>query len=371
MSKRKRSPAVLNRYEQIGLLKQPNPRAATGLRNLCIIVLMLKAGLRVSEIINLQKNDFDWNNRTVNVKGSGAASTRVLKIGIEELDLLKRWRDKLAFETQHFFTTLEGKQLKDRYIREMVKRMARKAGLEKDVYPHLLRHTFAVDFIRETRDIHLLQKALGHRDPSATQNYARLLLNELNKPYIGNEEGERSGFPIDYIDYIDEINQTEESRQIQENSKDLNNTTGTKLLKENMEKQLSVFNRNNNNEKPVRQELKKDNDFVNTEYKRFEQPVTKRVKNELAETNKERGRICNDAEADQDIAPGATVSEGQRKELKENVQSKTVQEDKSERVRIPPIKCCFCNYILRFKGDCPQCGSSFESIINHWSKQIL
>ncbi|MDY6825817.1 MAG: site-specific integrase [Bacillota bacterium] len=367
MAKRKRSPAALNSYEQIDLLKQPNPRAPTGLRNLCIIVLMLKAGLRVNEIINLQKDDFNWDKRVLNIKRSGAASARVLKIGIEELELLKRWRDKLTFDTKYFFTTLDGKQLKDRYIREMVKRMARKAGLDKDVYPHLLRHTFAVDFIRETRDIQLLQKALGHRDLSATQNYARLLLNELNIPYNGNIEEERSGFPVDYAD---EGNQKDESDSMPEIFAEQKNKTGEKKLNDNMEKQLSVFN-GDNNEKLLRPELIKDSYFVKAEYQRTDQQLDNRIKNKQEETNNEPGKGCHDTEEVKGTAPVMTASEKQRKELQEDVTGKSMETDKGERVRIPPIKCCCCNYILRFRGDCPQCGASFESIINHWGKQIL
>ena len=77
------------------------------------------------------------------------------------------------------FTTLEGKLLSDRYLRVMVKRYGTKAGVLKDVHPHTLRHTFATDLYRETKNIRLVQKALGHADLSTTMIYTHIVDDEL------------------------------------------------------------------------------------------------------------------------------------------------------------------------------------------------
>lgn len=193
MSEIKRLPSVLSSYEQLALFKQPNPKAPTGLRNLCIISLMLKAGLRVSEVINLKNEDIDWENKKLHVAGSGAARERILWIGQPELELLERWNSIKPPDSAYFFSTLDGKSLQDRYIREMIKRLARKAGISKDVYPHLLRYTFAVDLMRETQDIQLLKESLGHRELSATYAYAKLLLKEVKEPGFANLSSRRSG----------------------------------------------------------------------------------------------------------------------------------------------------------------------------------
>lgn len=194
MSKNKRIPEPLNSYEQLSLLRQPNPRAPTGLRNLCIISLMLKTGMRVSEVINLRCSDLDWEKGRISIRESGAARERTLLLDQADLMLLKNWLDIRPVNSELFFTTLDGSGLKDRYIREMIKRLARKAGINKDVYPHLLRYTFAVDFIRETRDIKLLQEAMGHREASATQIYTRLLF-EKSTQTTDDLIVKRSGIP--------------------------------------------------------------------------------------------------------------------------------------------------------------------------------
>jgi integrase/recombinase XerD len=69
--------------------------------------------------------------------------------------------------------------LDDRYIREMVKRLALRAGVKKNVFPHSLRHTFAADLYRKTRNICIVQEALGHADLSTTMIYAYLIEEDL------------------------------------------------------------------------------------------------------------------------------------------------------------------------------------------------
>jgi len=76
-------------------------------------------------------------------------------------------------------TTKEGGKLDPRYIQRMVKRYAAKAGIEKDITPHTLRHSFATDLYRETSKIRLVQKVLGHSDLSTTMIYTHIFDEEL------------------------------------------------------------------------------------------------------------------------------------------------------------------------------------------------
>jgi integrase/recombinase XerD len=301
MGKQKRLPAVLNRYEQHALLKQPNPKAPTGLRNLCIISLMLKTGLRVNEIIDLKNEDIDWDNGRLHVRKSGAAMERVLWVDEAEMSLLNKWREVKSIDSEQFFSTLDGSRLKDRYIREMVKRLARKAGITKDVYPHLLRYTFAVDLILETKDIHILQEALGHREASATQIYSKLLFEELKEPCFSDSAVRRSGMPAP----------------------------------DNEQKRFSV--------------------------------IEKTVWNNMDD---EKG-----AELEPEKLPEIVMSDNASAyHSKPDVQEPRIEivTEDSESIRkpIPAIKCSHCNFILRFQGNCPQCGTPFDSIISHWRKNI-
>ncbi len=312
MRKQKRLPTVLNRYEQFALLKQPNPKAPTGLRNLCIISLMLKTGLRVNEIIDLKDEDIDWDKGRLHVRKSGAAMDRVLWVDEAEISLLSKWRELKTIDSEHFFSTLDGNRLKDRYIREMIKRLARKAGITKDVYPHLLRYTFAVDLIRETKDIHILQEALGHREASATQIYSKLLFEELREPCFSDSAGRRSGMPV-----LD----NEQKRFTVIEKTVWNNMDVKKGAELEPEKLLEIIK--------------------NESYSAYNESDAKKTEINANEPDVQEPRIEIVAEVSDTI-----------------------------RKPIPAIKCSNCNYILRFQGDCPQCGTPFITIINHWKKNI-
>ena len=76
------------------------------------------------------------------------------------------------------FTTLQGQPLGHRYVQRMVKRYTAKAGIDKDVSPHTMRHSFATDLYRETSKIRLVQKVLGHSDPSTMMIYTHIFAEE-------------------------------------------------------------------------------------------------------------------------------------------------------------------------------------------------
>ncbi len=178
MPKEKRMPEVLTEEERKALLKAPNPRTPTGLRNLCIMLLMLNAGLRVAEVQNLKVQDINWNVGKLFIRDFKKGKDRTLWIGENDLKVLSRWRERRPVQTALLFTTLKGSPLNDRYIRAMMKREAISGGIAKDVHPHMLRHTFAIDIYRETKNIKLTQKVLGHADLSTTMVYTDTLDDE-------------------------------------------------------------------------------------------------------------------------------------------------------------------------------------------------
>lgn len=181
MAKRKprRLPEVLTAQEQKDLLKQPNAKAPTGLRNLCMMRVMLDAGLRAAETLHLKTKDIDWMSGRLMVREGKGKRDRTLWINEDLLELLREWRTKRPAGTQLLFCTLKSTEINSRYLRAMVKRLANKAGIDKDVHPHTLRHTFATDLYRETKNLRLVQKALGHSDISTTQIYTHIVDEEL------------------------------------------------------------------------------------------------------------------------------------------------------------------------------------------------
>jgi integrase/recombinase XerD len=176
-------PEVLSTEEQAALLRQPNPRYPTGERNRLLLSLMLNTGLRLSEATGLQWREIDLNTGKVMVRQGKGAKDRTLWVGEDDLRRLQHWRDRQAKcvpnAASHVFTTLEGKPVSNRYVQLMVKQYATKAGIEKDVHPHMLRHTFATDLYRETTNIRLTQKALGHANLATTQIYTHIVDEEL------------------------------------------------------------------------------------------------------------------------------------------------------------------------------------------------
>ncbi len=178
-------PDVLTTEEQAALLRQPNPRYPTGERNRLMLTLMLNTGLRLSETTGLRWSEIDLNSGKVMVRQGKGGKDRTLWAGEHDLGFLRHWRERQAEVVPnapaHIFTTLDGSPVSNRYVQEMVNRYATKAGIDKDVHPHMLRHTFATDLYRETTNIRLTQKALGHANLSTTQIYTHIVDEELEE----------------------------------------------------------------------------------------------------------------------------------------------------------------------------------------------
>jgi integrase/recombinase XerD len=143
-----------------------------------MIRLMLNAGLRASEVLSITVRNIDWTSGKFTVKRGKGDKDRIVWLNEDDLDTLRAWREKKPL-SELFFTTLYGRRINDRYLRGMVKRRVRKAGITKDVHPHTIRHTFATDLYRDTRNIRLVQKALGHSDLSTTMIYTHVYDQEL------------------------------------------------------------------------------------------------------------------------------------------------------------------------------------------------
>ena len=171
-------PDTLNDIERTQLLKQPNIKAPTGLRDAAILRLMINAGFRSGEVLSLQTTDIDWISGKILIKEGKGKKDRVVWINEADLEFLRKWKE-IKPNSPLLFSTLKGNKINDRYLRAMVKRRALRAGINKNVYPHLLRHSFATDLLRETKNIRLVQKALGHAHLSTTMIYTHIYDDEL------------------------------------------------------------------------------------------------------------------------------------------------------------------------------------------------
>ena len=170
---RKKLPAVLEPEEAQNLLRQPNKRYPTGLRNKAMMSLMLHCGLRVSEVVNLRPGNINLTKGKLRVESGKGNKDRDLAIPEYLTDLFDSWRKKRP-QSDFFFSTLKGNKLSVRYLQQMVKRYAQKAGLDKRISPHTLRHTYATEYYKQTKDIETLRRILGHSDISTTTIYITL-----------------------------------------------------------------------------------------------------------------------------------------------------------------------------------------------------
>lgn len=181
--KPQRLPEVLTHEEQEALLRQPNAKHLHGLRNLCLLRLMLNTGLRTAEVLRVKIRDIDWSSGKLMVRQGKGKKDRSLWVGEEDLALLKLLIAKKARlpESELVFTNRDGKLICSRYLRTTVKQLATKAGISKDIHPHTLRHTFATDLFRQTKNLRLTQKALGHSQISSTIIYTHIVDDEMEE----------------------------------------------------------------------------------------------------------------------------------------------------------------------------------------------
>lgn len=164
---------VLTSEEVQLLLKQCSRRAPTGIRNRAMIVIMWRCMLRVSEVLALKTADFD--GETIRVLHGKGDKCRVVGIDVEAASMIDLWmqtRKTLGHNgNKRLFCTLDGGDLKSVYVRNLLRRLGKKAGIEKRVHPHGLRHTGASELLSEGINVGIIQRQLGHSSIATTSRY--------------------------------------------------------------------------------------------------------------------------------------------------------------------------------------------------------
>ncbi len=175
---RKKLPVFLNEWEEKQLLNVFNLRYVSSHRNKVICLMMLKTGLRVSELISLEWKNIDLMAGRINVINGKGNKDRILFISDETLDSLLKWKERQSSiwgKSTYVFSNRLGNRLVSRDVREMIMTYSKKANIVKNVSPHVLRHTFATNLLRKSKNIRLVQKALGHSDLSTTMIYTHIV----------------------------------------------------------------------------------------------------------------------------------------------------------------------------------------------------
>lgn len=172
----KRYPAeVLSREEVRLLMAACSRRAPTGLRNRAAVGVLYRTGLRVSELLALKTKDIDRKASTLRVLRGKGKKARTVGIDAGAVALLDEWLTVRASRgikgSAPIICTLRGGPVSPEYMRQMLKRMAKRAGIDRRVHPHMLRHSFAVELVGEGVPMPIIQRLLGHSSLSTTATY--------------------------------------------------------------------------------------------------------------------------------------------------------------------------------------------------------
>lgn len=172
-------PETLNEMQVEQLIDNVDTKVPLGLRDRAIVELLYASGLRISELANARLENFTSEERILRVTGKGN-KTRLVPVGRKACEALAAYlsteRPKLVKRRSgsEIFLSARGTKLTTVRIWQILKRISRHSRLEKNVYPHLLRHSFATHLLGNGADLRIIQEMLGHADISTTQIYTHV-----------------------------------------------------------------------------------------------------------------------------------------------------------------------------------------------------
>lgn len=180
----KKLPSYLTEQETDNLLRGAEGRDFLSLRDRALLELVYSTGIRVNELVSLNTKNVDFINEEIKVLGKGAKE-RIVPAGETALNILRGYMKELAKVQPEgmLFINKNRTRLTARSVARMVKKYALKAGIEKKVTPHTLRHSFATHLLDRGAGLRDVQEMLGHANLSTTQIYTHLSIGKLKKEY--------------------------------------------------------------------------------------------------------------------------------------------------------------------------------------------
>ncbi len=157
--------------------------AISNIKHKLILKILYGCGLRVSEVVNLMKKDINFEEGLIHIRMSKGKKDRFVNIPENVKEELKSYcylvNDEILFPSNR------GGKLTTATIQAIVENTAKKAGIKKEVYPHLLRHSFATHLLERGVDLRIIQKLLGHSEIKTTQIYTQIsqaLIKNVKSP---------------------------------------------------------------------------------------------------------------------------------------------------------------------------------------------
>ena len=179
-------PDVLTVEEIDSILNQPEVNTPLGLRDKTILEAMYACGLRVSEVLSLKTSNILFNDEVVRVIGKGSKE-RIVPVASSTLEWIKLYIEKsritLAkpYSEDHLFLNWRGKKLSRMAIWDIINKYSKMAKVNKQIHPHIFRHSFATHLLEGGADLRSIQEMLGHADISTTQIYTHVDISYLKQ----------------------------------------------------------------------------------------------------------------------------------------------------------------------------------------------
>lgn len=181
----KKLPEILTAEEVMLFLEQPKASDPKSIRDKAMLELLYATGIRVTELINLNISDANSNIGYIRCRKN--ENERIIPLGKPSMSALENYlviRKRIAKDNeQALFVNMNGSRMTRQGFWKIVRFYAASAGIEKELTPHTLRHSFAVHLLENGADIQSIQFMLGHTDVSTTKIYTKVLNNKLKNIY--------------------------------------------------------------------------------------------------------------------------------------------------------------------------------------------
>ncbi len=160
------------------------------LRNRAMLELLYGSGLRISELLDLKMNNFSTKKKEIYVIGKGDKE-RVIPLSENSIEAIRIWLDKGKTHLPlkpggYLFVNKNGDRLSRQYVWKWIKELAFNAGIDKEISPHTLRHSFATHLLNNGCNLRYVQFLLGHSDISTTQIYTHISNEALRDTYLNS-----------------------------------------------------------------------------------------------------------------------------------------------------------------------------------------
>jgi len=174
-NKEHKLPKVLSKNEVKNILK-----SCSNIKHRCILMLIYSAGLRRSELLNLSISDIDSERMVIHINGAKGKKDRISLLSDNLLQLLRQYYKEYK-PKKYLFEGQNGGKYSPTSVANVLKKAALKAGIRKNVTPHMLRHSFATHLLEQGTDLRYIQELLGHNSSKTTEIYTHVSKRAIDK----------------------------------------------------------------------------------------------------------------------------------------------------------------------------------------------